>query len=227
MALTYSEASIGKQPGDWLKWEEDNQYSRDQITVLAGSGSDRELTSGMVISKVTIAGATPAAVAGNTGNGTIASATVAAGAKPGVYRVVCIEPATNAGRFDVEDPDGISVGVATVAVEFTGGGLTFTITDGATDYVAGDSFTITVAAGSGKWVQYLDTGGATGLSIPAGILYESVTAPDGTDAQAVAIVRSATVNPNELVWPSSADSTEKAAALAVLKTLGIVARIGA
>ena len=48
---------------------------------------------------------------------------VGLGAKAGVYKLVCIEPATNAGKFTVEDPDGVTVGIATVAVEFTGGGL--------------------------------------------------------------------------------------------------------
>lgn len=92
-----------------------------------------------------------AAVAGNTGSsGAITAApAVGATAKVGVYRAVCVEPATNAGTFLVTDPDGITVGVATVAVEFVGGGLTFTIAD-ATDFVAGDSFTITVAAGNSK-----------------------------------------------------------------------------
>lgn len=88
--------------------------------------------------------ATPAAVAGNTGTGTIGTVTVGATAKAGVYRAVCFEVATDAGKFLVEDPAGIEVGVATVGSAFTGGGLTFTIAD-ATDFVAGDSFTITVA----------------------------------------------------------------------------------
>ena len=39
--------------GDWLKWEEDNFYSREAITILAGSGAARALTSGMVLGKVT------------------------------------------------------------------------------------------------------------------------------------------------------------------------------
>lgn len=90
--------------------------------------------------------ATPAAVAGNTGTGTIGTVTVGA-AKSGVYRATCIEPATDLGKFVVEDPDGVNVGVATVGTQFVGGGLTFTISD-ATDFVSGDAFTITVAAGN-------------------------------------------------------------------------------
>ena len=39
----------GMRLGDWLKWEVDNQYSRDVVTILAGSGSERALTTGMVL----------------------------------------------------------------------------------------------------------------------------------------------------------------------------------
>lgn len=95
----------------------------------------------------TAGAAVGAAVGGNTGDGTITAApTVGAGAKVGVYRTICMEPATNLGKFTVEDPDGITVGVATVGTQFVGGGLTFTIADGATDFASGDAFTITVAA---------------------------------------------------------------------------------
>ena len=105
---------------DWLAWEQDRNYSREKITILAGSGSARELTDGMVLGKAAKGAATGAAVAGNTGNGTItASPTVAAAAKVGVYRLTCIEPATDLGKFQVEDPDGIVIGVATVGTQFT------------------------------------------------------------------------------------------------------------
>lgn len=43
-------------PSEWLKWEEDGWYSRDTATILAGSGSDRVLTSGMVLGKITATG---------------------------------------------------------------------------------------------------------------------------------------------------------------------------
>jgi hypothetical protein len=46
----------GKYPSDWLKWEEEGYYSREQVTILAGSGTDRVLTSGMVMGKITSGG---------------------------------------------------------------------------------------------------------------------------------------------------------------------------
>lgn len=217
--------SEGKYVGDWLKGEQQDptDYSREAITILAGSGADRVLTSGMVLGKITKGAATPTADAGNTGNGTIGTVTVGASAKAGTYRLVCIEPATNAGKFSVEDPDGINVGVATVAVAFTGGGLTFTIADGSTDFVSGDGFSIAVAAGSGKWVQIEDAG-TDGSEDAAGILYISATAPNGVDKKAVAIVRNAVVSANGITWPSDFDANEKAAAIAQLATLGILVR---
>ena len=104
----------GKRLGDWLKWEAENSYSRDIVTILAGSGAERALLNSMVLGRITKGAATGAAVAGNTGNGTItASPAVGAAAKPGIYRAICVEPATDGGKFAVEDPDGILIGIAT------------------------------------------------------------------------------------------------------------------
>jgi hypothetical protein len=212
--------------GDWLKFEADNHYSRDLVTILAGNGADRELLTGMVLGKVTKGSAVGAAVAGNTGDGTITAAPVVGqAAKVGVYRVVSIEPAADGGKFAVEDPDGILIGIAAVGVEFATH-LTFTITDGAADFVAGDSFTITVAAGSGK-VKQIDFAAADGSNIPCGLLLLDTTAPDGADRSAVAIVRNAIVSDNGITWPAGATANQKAAAIAQLKSAGILVREGA
>lgn len=215
-----------KRLGDWLKWEQENQYSRDIVTVLAGSGSDRVLTSGMVLGRATTGTATSAAVAGNTGNGTItANPTVGQGAKAGVYQLVCVEPAANGGKFSVENPDGVLIGVATVGVQFTTH-LTFTIADGGTDFVAGDAFTITVAAGTGK-VKQIDFAAADGSDVAYGLLTEDTTAPNGADRSAVAVVRNAIVSDNGITWPAGATTDQKNAAIAQLKSLGILVRQGA
>jgi hypothetical protein len=216
----------GMRLGDWLKWEVDNQYSRDVVTILAGSGSERALTTGMVLGRVAKGAAVGAAVAGNTGNGTITAApSVGQAAKPGVYRVVCIEPAANGGKFSVEDPDGILLGVATVGTEFATH-LTFTIADGAVDFASGDAFTLTVAAGSGK-VKQIDFSATDGSDVATGLLTEPATAPDGADRSAVAIVRNAIVSANGITWPAGATTNQKSAAIAQLKSLGILVREGA
>ena len=203
--------------GDLVKQEAPGRYSRDKVTILAGSGAARELSLGEVIGKITkgaataandegntgdgemgtitlgslaevgdyaltcTAGGSPtagaatgAAVSGNTGGGTItASPTVGEGAKVGVYRLTCIEPGAGAGKFIVEDPDGVNVGVATVGVEFTGGGLTFTIADGDPDFASGDAFTITVApvdADSGVF-QVVSPSGSLLPPLTVGVAY--------------------------------------------------------
>ena len=43
----------GNMIGDWLKWEEDNLYSREAVTLLAGAG---DLVSGTVLGKITASG---------------------------------------------------------------------------------------------------------------------------------------------------------------------------
>jgi hypothetical protein len=138
-----------------------------EITVITGQNLVRGAVVGRVVGTIT-----PAAVAGNTGTGTIASATAAAGVQEGVYRLVCIEPATDAGKFALHDPNGVFVGTVTVAVAFSNQ-LAFTITD-ATDFIAGDAFTITVAVGT-KY-KLAATAATDGSHIPRGILVESIDA---------------------------------------------------
>jgi hypothetical protein len=145
---------------------------------------------------ITAAGAVITAFSGNTGSsGTIASVALSAGAKPGTYKVVIVEPATNAGTFTVEDPDGVLVGRGTVAVAFSGGGLAFTVTD-ATDFVAGDGFDIVVGSNSGNYAAYA-SGNADGTQNALAILYDNV--PDSTtEQQAVVIARLAEVKGSAL-----------------------------
>jgi len=216
---TYSE---GNYLGDWLKAEAENAFSREQVVILAGSGAARELTTGMVLSKVT-KGVAASTVVSGADTITIAP-TVGAAAKVGTYHLTCIVAGAT-GKFLVEDPDGVTIGIATVGTEFTTH-LTFTIADAGAHAVVGDVITIAVAAGSGKWVQYSEDGGATGIDVPSGVLLLDVTAPSGADAKGVVIVRDAIINSDQIVWPSTTDATEKSAALAVLKSLGIIAREG-
>ena len=209
----------GKHAAEFLVSEAAGSRSRERITVLSGE----TLVAGAVLGKVTVGAATPAAFAGNAANtGTIAAVTLGAGAKAGVYKVVIIEPATNAGKFTVEDPDGITIGTGTVGVEFAGGGLTFTVADGATDFSAGEGFTITVAAGSGKYREY-DPANTDGSQTALAVLFAAVDAATA-DRPGVAIVRDAEVNAAELSWFTGATADQKAAGLAQLAIAGIIGR---
>lgn len=92
---------------------------------------------------------TATAWATNTGNGTMGAVTVAANTKVGTWRLTIVEPGTNLGTFVLEDPDGNIVSVkGTVASAYSGGGIGFTLADGATDFVSGDGFDIVVSENS-------------------------------------------------------------------------------
>ena len=143
-----------------------------KFVLMAGS-----LKAGAVLGRV-LGTATPAANAGNTvGSGTIGAVTLGAGVKAGVYKLTCIEPASNAGVFELEGPDGIVVSSkVTVAVAYAGP-LGFTISD-ATDFVAGDGFTITVAlAGDdANQVKLSATAATDGSHLPQVVLMHDADA---------------------------------------------------
>lgn len=198
---------------------DEQAISREAITIASGAGV---LAAGTVIGKITTGtSASATAFSGNTGTGTMGTITVSAGAKVGTYKLVIIEPASNAGTFQVEDPDGKIIGTGTVASAFSKGGLAFTLAD-ATDFVAGDGFDIVVAAGSGQWTGY-DDGNSNGSQVAAGVLMQAVDATS-TTATATAIVRVAAVKKDALQWISGVDNTAKTKAYADLEAINIIAR---
>jgi hypothetical protein len=105
----------------------------------------------------TLTGATggPAVAGANTGNGTVSGIVVNNNfTKTETWTLTCIAAIVNSGLFSVVGSVTGSRGVATVGSTFTSNTITpanselqFLINDGATDFVAGDTFTIpTVAA---------------------------------------------------------------------------------
>jgi hypothetical protein len=197
--------------------------SRDQITIMAS----QTLLANQVIGRiVTVATVAFAAGAGNTGNGvlTLGTPQFSATAVPGVYRVVFIEPVTNLGTFLVEAPNGVIVGRGVVGTLFAGP-VRFTIADGATDFVAGDEFQITVSAVVAQWGAY-DPGATDGRAVPAGVLFGPVTTGVGVTAQATAFTRAFEANAQKLQWFSGATAPQIAAGIALLNAspAGIVVR---
>lgn len=151
------------------------------ITVISGAGS---LVRGTLLGKisdgaVTAVGAAdvPAPVAATI----TASPTATTAAKAGIHRFVCVTAGAT-GKFRHYDPDGSVVGDATTGTEYTGGGLTLTITDAGTDPALGEAFkvTVTIAAGSGKYKTSL-AAATDGSETPCAILAEAVdaTSADG------------------------------------------------
>lgn len=75
---------------------------------------------------------------------------------------------------------------------------------------------------SGKYTAWT-TGAADGSQVAAGVLLDAVNASAG-DKEGVAIVREAVVAKEALVFSGAPTQPQKDAAIATLKTLGVVAR---
>lgn len=212
-----TEVKEGQHKGEFIVTETEGTISRETVTLLAG----QNLKAGHVLGKVSVGTATAQASSGNTGNGAISAVTVGVGAKAGIYTVTCVEPAANAGTFLVEDPDGVTVGTAHVGVAFTGP-INFTLADGSTDFVSGDRFLVTVAAGSGKYKEY-NPANADGAQTAVALLLDNVDAT-AADKEVVIIARHAEVNGAELIWFTGATDLQKATAIAQLKEQVILVR---
>jgi len=168
--------------------------------------------------------ATPAAAADNAENtGTIAAATMGANTMLGAYSITCITASDGAAVFSVYAPNGAYLGQATEDVAYADSHLGFTITDDTTEFSAGESFTVTVAE-TGARAQFDDTA-TDGKQIPSGILLAAADPSDG-DVAAVEIARDAEVASNLLIWPSTADATDKLIAINDLAAIGIIVRAG-
>lgn len=172
-----------------------------------------------VTAKVGLPTATATAKSTNTGNATCGTVSCNGYAPAvGIYTVEF----TAATKFTVENPLGEVIGKGATGTAYSGGGLGFTITAGSTAFVAGDSFAITVAEGSGQYAQW-NPAAADGTQVVAGILFGAKDATSAAKAS-LAIVRQAEVNASELVWLSTLASGKVAEGLAGLEKLGIVAR---
>lgn len=214
----------GAHTGAWLMKEAAGTRSRDYITIAAS----QTIADGQLLGKVLTGAlsAVAAAVAGNTGNGAMGAVTVDAGADEGVYKLLFIEPGSNAGDFAVERPDGVIDGHGKVAVAYNGR-VNFTLADGATDFVAGDGFDITVTAADATAQDQFkawDPAATDGTQIVAAIAYGAVETGVGATQRAVGITRDAEANGKLLVYPDAEDDEEVAAGIAGLTDLGIIVR---
>lgn len=180
----------GVHAGEFLLSEANGSRSREEITITAGVGM---LAAGTLIALITAANAAVAtAVPGNTGNGVMGSITTASGAITGTYMLTITEAVAAGGKFEVVDPLGSLVGEGSVGAAFTGGGLSFTLADGSTDFAVDDGFTIAVVAALGEYRPYDDDGTDDGRRAASGILYAPVDATLN-DVRVAAVVRDAEV----------------------------------
>lgn len=214
-----------RSQSDVLK-SEFGSISRDVLTIASEQGV---LDVGAVLGKITTGTATAAAkTGGNTGNGTCTmdgSTPVLAGAKVGVYTARAIAVDTDAATFEIKDPDGFVLGTVALGATWAND-IKFVIADGATDFIVGDGFDITVAAGSAKWGKY-DPTAVDGRQVAAAVLLDKIDATSA-DKRAAAVVRLAEVNRRELKWHTTVDSeAKKDVATAQLAQAFIIARTGA
>lgn len=164
--------------------------SRVHDNLIAGDGqwlitenavliTGQNVVRGEVLGKIEV-GAAPSAVAdgGNTGDGVAGAVTLGSKTKVGIYRLECIEAASNAGRFMVTDPDGVRLQDLTVAVAYAGKHINLTIADGSADFIVGDLFTITTVAGSLK-IKKLQSGSVDGSNRYFAVAAQSVDATSG------------------------------------------------
>lgn len=97
---------------DVLKWEQDNLYSREKVTVLSGEN----LANLAVVGKITSATPATGTAGDNTGDGTMASVTAGDKVQLGTYTMTCI---TGGGSGAVSTPttgtaDGGNTGANTM-----------------------------------------------------------------------------------------------------------------
>lgn len=207
-----------RHDGGYVVWEpSDGIVTRDVLIIASGAGI---VEPGTVLGQIGHALTGSAAVLGaNTGNPTFGAITVADPAIAGAY-VLRFQDATH---YVVEDPGGVEVGHGVTGAAFNAGGLSFTVTAGGAAAVAGDTWTITVAPGSGKFVPY-DPTGNDGREFASAILFGTRDATSA-DKNAVGHVRGPMrVNSSELVWGAGVTTTQhKTNALAALAKLGIQA----
>jgi hypothetical protein len=197
---------------------------------LAFGAADVAAEGTILARKEVVTAITVAADAGNTGDGTCTLASVVAGpAIPlvGDYTLECVEAITNGGRFKLEDPNGalisnnlIMTAGAGAATVFELAGMTFTLTDGATDFVVGDKFALTVDA-DGK-LGYYATAGLGGLQVPTHVLTYAITVT-GAENKAIRAMVAGKVRKERLILDADGDGSNITnSILDKLRDIGIV-----
>lgn len=124
------------------------------------NGSKLVLPSGVTLDVVQKSSASAIAItpnAGNTGSGTAGTITQGNLAKAGTYNLQCINAASSGHEvFGVFDPDGNRLADLTVGATYNNGHFAVTISDGYTDFIVGDRFSVVPqvnAAGSPRMLM--------------------------------------------------------------------------
>lgn len=147
--------------------------ARNLVTqpILLGAG---QLKRGTVLGQQSANPIQASAASGNTGNGTLGGISVGSGVEIGSYALV----AESATTFSVTNPEGVVLTDATAGTAYTSAEISFTITAGATAFVVGDRFTISVFDAVGTYVQCVRTA-TDGSQVPSAVLVDDADATNG------------------------------------------------
>lgn len=213
----------GRHPGEAILIEGPRSISREKVTIALS----QTILANALLAKLAIpAGVTIAQAFAGTGNGvlTVANPNSTGKIKDGAYSVVFIEPTTNLGTFEVRDPSGRSVGTGVVGTAFNKE-IKFTIADGSTDFIAGDSFTLTVTTEDADF-QYVnfDPTATDGSEVPAAYSIYDVTTGGSETADTTALVRMCELNGNCISWPSGITDAQRVDAIQALASRQIIVR---
>ena len=179
-------------------------YPRVTANITLGAGT---LQRGTVLGQQSIGAGTATAGGGNTGNGTASAVTLAARAQIGNY----VLTATAATIFQVVAPNGNRLADLHTGVAYTDE-IGLTITAGGTAFVAGDTFTVAIAVGSGQYIQSVATA-TDGSQVPAVVLADYADASGG--AVNTGAYLTGEFNANALIFDGSFSLAAITAALAI------------
>lgn len=183
-------------------------FSSDEISFTLTDGSTNfDLTS---IFTVTVTEGVPnSVVVTGTGNGTLTNLEGRRDLKVGNYVLACVTAVTHGGVFSLTDPDGnvIDDNITIPAgagnhIDFANDHLVGTITDGSTDFIVGDLFTITITIHPRQCVA-CGKAATDGSSVPYAVLLEDLDATSVVKVGAAAI--KGEFNERQLVFASGTD----------------------
>ncbi len=188
-----------------------NPEFKDDLLTFGGAGT---VLDGTILARQTVdAAIVETADGGNTGNGTVTASVVGVDELPvpGDYNLECTFVVADGGVFKLEDPEGnivednltLRVGAGLVTT-FNVQGLQIVVTDGGTDFAAGDKFAVAVVA-NGKLVPFV-IGGVAGAGIPKNVLTFDVTATGAGD-EAIRSMISGEVRKEKLIIDADGDGS--------------------
>ena len=202
-------------PGAYDYCYNPDQLIAGNLKIVTGNAT---ITGGALVLRGTVLGqvldaapGAPVAANGNAGNGTITGVAAGSKTKVGTYTVSFTGPTA----YTVTNPAGTQLSPGKAAGAYTDPELSFTFAAGATAMAAGDSVTISVAAGSGSY-KISVASAVDGSQNPCAVMVDSVDATLGDVGGGIYLM--AELNANALIFDPS---LTLAAIAAAFRPLGL------